>query len=97
ALAAQALDLVADGVRQRRELLVRARDTIGADLALDAPERVLRQRADRADRVAQLKVAEALDLLAERLERAERHERAHHVVGALEDREDPDVAQDLLI
>ena len=45
----------------------------------------------------QVEVAELGELVAQRLERGERHVGAHHVVGALEDREDPDVAQDLLV
>jgi hypothetical protein len=38
---------------------VGARDAVGAQLALDAAERVLRERADRADGIAEPEVAEA--------------------------------------
>ena len=57
---------------------------------------VVDQHADRADRVAQADVAQALELLADGLDAAERDEGPQHVVGPLEDREDPDVADDLL-
>ena len=52
---------------------------------------------ERAERVAQVEVGHALQLVAQRLQRRERDVGAHHVVRALEDREDPDVAHDLLV
>ena len=91
------LDLLGDGVGVRLELGVGHRDPVRPHLALDPAADVVGEHADRADRVAEADVAEAGELLADRLHRRERDEAAHHVVGALEDREDPDVAQDLLV
>ena len=65
----------------------------GADPAAD----VVGEHPDRADRVAEADLAEPGELLAHRLHPRERDERAHDVVGALEDREDADVAEDLLV
>ena len=63
----------------------------------DPPADVVGEHADRADRVGQLEAAEVRQLLADRLDPGQRDEGAHDVVRALEDREDPDVAQDLLV
>ena len=79
------------------ELRVRHRDPVRAHLALDPAADVVGEHADRADRVAEADLAEPRELLADRLHPRERDEGPHHVVGALEDREDADVAQDLLV
>ena len=79
------------------ELRCALRDLVGPDLALDPPADVVGQHAERADRIGEVELAEPRELLAERLHPDQRDERAQHVVGALEDREDADVAQDLLV
>ncbi len=94
---AQPLDLVGERVGEGLELLVRLRDPVRAHLALDPPDDVVGQHADRADRVAEVHLAELAEPLAHGLHRREGDERAHHVVGALEDREDARVAQRLLV
>ena len=63
ALAAQPLDLVADRLGELGELGVGLRDPLRAQLALDAAERVVGQRADRPDGIAEAEVAESLELL----------------------------------
>src|SRR5680860_909803 len=93
----QALDLVGERVCQRLQRLVPAGDPVGAHLALDAAGHVLGQHADRPHGIAQVQAAQLLEPVAHRLHRRQCDEGAHHVVGALEDREDARVAQDLLV
>jgi hypothetical protein len=94
---AQLLHLIGDGVRVVRELRMGLADLVRAHLALHAVAEVVEQDADRADWIGEPDLAEPGELLADRLHHAEGDERAHDVVGALEDREDADVAQDLLV
>src|SRR5437588_224378 len=63
----------------------------------DAAAHVAHPGANHADRVAEIEVGEQLELVTQWLEHRQRHERAQHVVGALEDRKDADVAHDLLV
>jgi hypothetical protein len=70
---------------------------VRGDRALHAAAEVAGHGAEGFEWMLKVEFLESLQLVADGLEAFEGDEQAHDVVGALEDGEDADVAQDLLV